>query len=204
MSSDLDAAQLARLAHALNPRCSLPSLVLLTDDDRLPDAEAAAERLPRGSAVILRSRNPVTRARLARRLRPVVHRRELALLVSEDAKLARDTGADGLHLPERRAREAAHWKALRPDWIVTAAAHSLNAVMVAARAGADAVLLAPVFSTRSHPGGDNIGAMRAANIVRLVHVPVYALGGIDVCNARRLTGCPLAGFAGIEALKVVR
>ena len=54
----LDRIRLARQANLLNERAgaALPPLVLMTDDERLPDPLAAARLLPRGSMVIVRAR----------------------------------------------------------------------------------------------------------------------------------------------------
>ena len=88
----------------------------------------------------------------------------------------------------------------RPGWIVTSAAHSPRAVRSAAALGVDAVLLSPVFATRSHPGAPTIGPMRFARWVSESPIPVYALGGIDARSGRRLRGSGAAGFAAIGGL----
>jgi thiamine-phosphate pyrophosphorylase len=96
--------------------------------------------------------------------------------------------------------EAFHWRALRPHWILTAAAHSLAACAIAKLGGADAALLSPVFPTQSHPGAPHLGATRAMLIARQAPLPVYALGGIDAVTARQLEGSPFVGVAAIGAL----
>jgi thiamine-phosphate pyrophosphorylase len=172
----------------------------MTDEARLLDPVAAARALPRGSAIILRHRQAEVRAALAGRLAPIAKARGLVLLIAGDAALAMRVKAGGLHLAEARAREAAHWKALRPGWIVTAAAHSLLALRTAKLARADASLLAPVFATKSHLGRPPIGAARARMIARQSPLPVYALGGIDARSVGRLRGARFAGIAGVGAL----
>ena len=69
--------------------------------------------------------------------------------------------------------------------------------MRAALAGVDAVLLSPVFPTKSHPGAAPIGPLRFAAWVRECPLPVYALGGVSLQSARRLASSGAAGFAGI-------
>lgn len=204
MASDLEVIRLARLARALNPASGLPPLILVTDDIRLPDPIAAASALPCGCAVILRHRDPTARSELAQRLRRTTRANRVILLISQDPDLAQNIGADGLHLPERQAATAAHWKALRPDWFVTTAAHSAASVAAAARARADAVLLAPVFQTISHPERAPLGILRACNIARQSTVPVYALGGVNQRSAMRLAGSSLAGIAAVESLSRLR
>ncbi|HEX3674579.1 MAG TPA: thiamine phosphate synthase [Rhizomicrobium sp.] len=195
MAADkLARAQLARAAMRFG------HLVLVTDDARPPLAAASA--LPRGSWVILRSRDAAQRAQLASELRKIARARGLALLIANDGALAAKIGADGIHLSELHARDAAHWRARHPRWLITAAAHSLRAC---ARArDADAVLLSPVFATGSHPGGATLGAIRARLIALASPVPVYALGGIGAHNVGNLSGARLSGIAAISALQSPR
>jgi len=163
-------------------------LVMFTDDSGR-DWLAAARRLPRGSAIVIRSREAKKRAALFETLSLLPG---LQLLIADDPKLAQS--ADGLHLPEARARESAHWRARRPDWIITATAHSLRGLM--ALTHVDAVFLSPVFATASHPDVAPLMPVRAAFIAALSPVPVYALGGVKARNAALLA----PGFAGIAAI----
>ncbi len=203
MASALNREKLARAARALNAACrrpDLPDLILMTDQTRVPDPAAAARALPRGSAVILRHTDTKARATLGRALIDIARNRGLMLLVAGDAPLAAEIGAHGLHLPEARAREAAHWRALRPSWMITVAAHSERALTAGRIAGADAALLAPVFATPSHPERDPLGPLRARLIVDRAGLPVYALGGVNAQTVARLAHANFAGIAAIEAL----
>jgi thiamine-phosphate pyrophosphorylase len=201
MASALARAKLARAARLLNARFApLPPLILMTDEARLKDPVAAARALPRGAAIVLRHTDRAARTALASALRGVARERGLRLIVAGDAVLAARLGCDGLHLPEARAAEAAHWKALHPHWLITSAAHSARAIQVAARARCDAVLLAPAFATRSHMGRSSLGASRFRLLAASARLPVYALGGIDAEKVQHLAGARLAGIAAIGAL----
>lgn len=182
----------------------LPPVILLTDSVRLPDPCAAANRLPPGSAVILRHYDDPARAVLARKLARICRRGRVRLLVAGDWRLALAVGADGVHLPEMVARRGpGAWGGMigkKPGFLVTAAAHSPAAIERAARIGVDAVLLSPVFPTASHPGAKVLGLHRFALWCREASIPVYALGGIDTKTARRLKGSEFVGFAAIGAL----
>jgi thiamine-phosphate pyrophosphorylase len=139
--------------------------------------------------VIVRSRDDARRAELTADMLQLARKRDLVVLVADDARLAALAG--GLHLPEARVWESVHWRALHPRWRITAAMHGLRLVP----AGLDAVFLSPVFPTRSHPGRSALSAMRANAIAGAMTVPVYALGGVDARNA-----VLLRGFAGIGAI----
>jgi len=194
-------AEVARQLKPAHPVELLPRLILMTDSIRLPYPDATVLSLAPGSAVILRERARARLAVLAHRLSPLCRARRIRLLVAGDWRLAREVGADGLHLPEAVIRHGpGHWRRVRRrDWIVTAAAHSPIAIRLAARLGVDAVLLSPVFATASHPDA-RIGPLRFARWARESPVPVYALGGIDAARARRLRGSGAIGFAGIGGL----
>ncbi|HJT43530.1 MAG TPA: thiamine phosphate synthase [Rhizomicrobium sp.] len=178
-------ANLSTHQHRLN--ANMP-LVLMTDD-RAADWARAASRLPYGSMVVVRSRDRDQRTKLARQLEGLAR-----LVIADDPALAARLGAAGLHLPERRMKEASHWRARFPDWIITASAHSLKALMHAYPL--DAVFLSPVFATASHENARPLTAVRAAFIAARAPVPVYALGGIDAQSAALLA----PAFSGIAAI----
>jgi thiamine-phosphate pyrophosphorylase len=169
----------------LNP--DMP-LVLMTDDRKCDWAEAA-RALPRGSLVVVRARDAKTRLALVEALHGIA-----PLLIAGDPVLAARTGAAGLHLPEARMKEAAHWRARFPQWIITSSAHSLRALIGAHLL--DAVFLSPVFATTSHKQARPLTPVRAAFIASHAPVPVYGLGGVTPRNAMLLA----PAFSGIAAI----
>jgi thiamine-phosphate pyrophosphorylase len=198
--------ELARYLKPRHPTQSLPRLILMTDNVRLPDPTIAIHSLPAGSAVILREPDQEKRAGLALRVQPLCQQHSVRLLIADDSRLARAIAADGVHLPETSVRRGSRrWQRGRsPGCIVTAAAHSPAAVRRAAKLGVDAVLLSPVFATKSHPGARTIGPLRFTRWVRESPIPVYALGGIDARGAQRLRTSGAAGFAAIGGLLASR
>lgn len=180
-------------------RPDLPALILLSDQRRLADPSAAAQRLPRGAAVLVRQSDPQTRCDLVDRLAPICRARCLRLFISDDIVLAEACGADGLHLPERSAASA-DALLIRRRWrgLLTVAAHGPRAIARAHLIGADAAMVSPVFATRSHPDQPGLGPLRFLTWARAARLPVYALGGINAANAGRLRDRNLVGLAGID------
>lgn len=174
-------------------RKALPSLLFFTDPARTPNALAVARRLPRGAAIVLRTFGAADAEAQARALKAIARARGLKLLIGQDAALARRVGADGVHLPERLAHQAGPLKQAQPRWIVTAAAHSRRAVLAAA---ADAVVISPVFPSRSPSAGAPLGPLRLAELAR--GRTAYALGGVNNKTARRLLDAGLIGLAAVE------
>ena len=176
-------------------------MLFVTDPERTPDPAAIAERLPRGAGIVFRAFGAHDALEQGQRLAEVARRRGLVLIIGADERLAALSGAHGLHLPERLAPALPRMRARHPRWIITAAAHSPAAVRRAARLGADAVLLSTVFESRSPSAGRPIGPVRLAAIVRSAPVPIYALGGVDMKNARRLGASGVVGIAAVDAFK---
>jgi thiamine-phosphate pyrophosphorylase len=197
-------ASLTRLAAQLNlrhpARVALPPLLLMSDAARLADPRAAARLLPRGSAVVLRNYGSPGRGALAAELAALCRARGLILLIGEDGALATEVGAHGLHFPEAQAARVPDWRRRRGDWIITVAAHSAPALARAARAGAGAAVLGPVFASASHLGAPSLGVDRFAALLRASPIPVYALGGIDSRGARRIACSGAIGIAALGAL----
>jgi thiamine-phosphate pyrophosphorylase len=176
-------------------------LLFFTDPARTPDPEAIARRLPPGAAVVFRPFGAADAGARGARLLAIARERKLKLLIGADAGLAARLGADGVHLPERLAHRARRLKAARPDWLVTAAAHSPRAARRALLDGADAVVVSAVFPSRSASAGPPMGPIRLAILVRRLGGPVYALGGVDNRTARRLKDAGLAGLAAVDGFR---
>jgi thiamine-phosphate pyrophosphorylase len=177
---------------------------MITDGKRQLDPFQALTFLPRGSIVILRDYDHPDRQHLARDLARICRSRRLVFLVAGSGRLAAQVRADGVHWPEALAHRALDWRIRRKNWLITVSAHSFPAIRRARLFGADAVLVAPVFPTRSHPGAPTLGSLRFAGLVRHAELSVYALGGISILTARRLNGSGAAGLAAINAFTTPR
>lgn len=135
-------------------------------------------------------------------LRPVAaraiaaaRRYDARVLVNGSAELARELGADGVHLTAARLAQLKS----RPDLeLVGASCHDEQELARAARLGADFVVLGPVQPTSSHPGMTGLGWNRFAQLVRDYPLPVYALGGLQAGDLER------AWRAGAHGISMMR
>ncbi|HUD92216.1 thiamine phosphate synthase [Sphingobium sp.] len=177
-------------------RKKLPGLWLITDE-RVPDDAllAAAMRLPRGRAGIL-FRHYRTEAHARRNLfdalRAIARRRRLVLLIAGDRRDAAAWKADGWH---GRGCKRLHRRMIR-----SAPAHDVREIVAAGRAGADMLLLSPLFPTRSHPGAPALGRTRFAALARRADGAVMALGGVKAVHRKMLRGIGADGWAAIDGL----
>jgi thiamine-phosphate pyrophosphorylase len=127
------------------------------------------------------------------------------ILVNDRLDVACALGAGGVHLGEGSlsvadARRLLRGRSQAKDFLVGASTHSLEAAFSAEKAGADYVIFGPVYATPSKaPYGPAQGIERLTGVCRTVSLPVLAIGGITVENAR---ACLEAGAAGIAAIRM--
>jgi thiamine-phosphate pyrophosphorylase len=101
-------------------------------------------------------------------------------VLADSSLTAREWGADGIYGAPLALYPATN------DLLTLATAHDLTEIGRANRMRADAVLLSPVFPTRSHPDAATLGPLRFRLLARHAQMPVIALGGMTGMTARRL------------------
>ena len=175
----------------------LPALLFMTDPQRTPEPWITAAALPAGACVVFRHFGASDAAATAERLRAATRQAGVRLLIGQDAELAAQVGADGVHLPERDLGRAADLRRQAPGWLLTGAVHG-EAVDVD---GLDAVVMSPVFNA----GGSSamrtpLGVEAFTARVGRASLPVYALGGITAANVRQLKSSGACGIAGVAAI----
>lgn len=124
-------------------------------------------------------------------------------LVSVTAGFAATVSADGIHLPERAIGNSRSPEKLRvpiPHLLCGVSVHSIDSAKRAEAWGADFLTFGPVFHTPSkHAMGFHTQGVKAVNaIVKSVHVPVFAIGGITPTGAKR---CIEEGAWGVAAIR---
>ena len=174
----------------MRSRQPLPRLWLMTDERMGEGLWDALARLPRGSGVIFRHYRTAHRRALFERMRAVARRRGLVLLLAGTPREAVGWRADGAH------GRSPHLSASRP-LLRTAPAHDARELT---RARAHAVLVSPVFATRSHPGTRSLGPLRFGLLARRTGTPLIALGGMDARRFGRVAPLGAYGWAAIDSL----
>ncbi len=126
------------------------------------------------------------------------------ILVNDRLDIALAAGAAGVHLGEKSlpVEAVAEWRRSsgRADFQIGASCHSLDSARAAVRGGADYVFFGPVFATPSKAAfGPPQGIERLREVCEAVEIPVLAIGGVNIENAR---ACLDAGAAGIAAIRL--
>ncbi len=135
---------------------------------------------------------PRTAAEFAQRVVALAHAHGAKVLVNSDSALAREIGADGVHLTAEQLRGAL----TRPDlpWC-GASCHSSEELRRAEALGVDLVVLGTVHATPSHPDAVPLGWEGFREIAKDAAVPVYALGGIVPSDLEQALSCGAHGIA---------
>lgn len=174
-------------------RQPLPDLWLLSDERNEATLDSALRRLPRGSGFIYRHYHLPPEERVARwyELLRVARARGHVAVLADSAQTALEWGADGIYGAAR---------ALYPtrDLLTLATAHSLHELGLANRQHADAVLLSPVYPTRSHPDAAALGPIRFRLLAAHARMPVFALGGMSHSAVRHLAWPRWAAIDGLS------
>lgn len=116
------------------------------------------------------------------RLRNIARDFEAVFIVNDYPDIAHAADADGVHLgqddlPLREARKIVGRKK-----IVGISTHNLNEAIEAERNGADYIGVGPVFQTGTKDAGLPKGTALIREIKRQIHIPVVAIGGINLDN----------------------
>lgn len=122
-------------------------------------------------------------------------------LVNDRVDLALAVGADGVHVGQDDLPCEAARALLGPERIVGVTAHSVAEAVRAERDGADYVGVAPIFSTKTKA---DAGVPRGVELVRevraAVSIPIVAIGGIDLTNARSVIAAGADAICAISAV----
>jgi thiamine-phosphate pyrophosphorylase len=88
---------------------------------------------------------------------------------------------------------------LEPAWWIGVSVHDVDEAWAARTAGADYLLVGPVFATATHPDRVPLATARLAEIAGL-GLPVIAIGGVTVERVPQLRAAGVHGVAAIRAL----
>ena len=123
------------------------------------------------------------------------------LLINTHTEVALDVGADGVHLPANAPSVAS----IRTQWferaqqrpVLGVSTHSLQDVMRADQDRVSFAVLAPIFE-KVATGASGIGLEALREACAVSRIPILALGGVRLGNARSCLEAGAAGIAGIR------
>ena len=188
------------LVQQITDRASLPDAALF---ERLSPAGQIAPPARACLSVQLRDRDLPVREllRLGQVVRAVTRAIGASMIVNDRVDLAILLEADGLHLGRASVSVAEARRLLGQGAWISMSAHSVEDVLAAAAAGANAVLLSPIFASPGKGAPIGTGALvqaRAALAKEGRSMKLYALGGVSLETAG---ACLEAGADGVAAIR---
>ena len=151
----------------------------------------------RSRLIQIREKNmqPEELAGFTREVVAMAHANDALVLLNGAPDIARDCGADGVHLDSAALMSCN----TRPD-VAWCGASCHNAVeLERARAlGLDFAVLGTLAATPSHPGAPTLGWQRFAELIRDYALPVFALGGVQPADMQTAWQCGAHGIAMIR------
>lgn len=188
----------------MSPREAVHGVYLVTDRQRLPDTELGTRvaALVNAGVRLVQYRDKTTdhqrRLGQAHALAGLCHRLGARLIVNDDPDLAAEAGADGVHLGAGDSAVAAARERLGPEAIIGASCYDdLERGRAAAAAGADYAAFGSVFPSPTKPEARRASPALIREAKAALAIPVVAIGGITVDNAREVVA------AGADAIAVV-
>jgi thiamine-phosphate pyrophosphorylase len=119
-------------------------------------------------------------------------------IVNDDPHLARELGADGVHVGQDDMDPAEARRILGPDAIIGLSTHSREQIEAAAKRPVDYISVGPIWETPTKEGRSATGLELIGEAAEIATRPWFAIGGIDTENADEVAS------AGAERLCVVR
>lgn len=120
---------------------------------------------------------------LAKRLREITRALNVGLIVNDNADIAMEISADGVHLGWRSLKIETVRKIIGNKKLIGFSAHNLQEAKIAFDEGADYITISPVFNTihKDYPVKP-LGVTKIREIKEQVNIPVIALGGVNTKN----------------------
>jgi thiamine-phosphate pyrophosphorylase len=137
---------------------------------------------------------------LAQRVKEVTDRHGIPLLINDRIDIALAMDAGGVHVgPEDLPLPLAR-KLLGDGKIIGASAASVDEALLFQTQGADYLGVGAVFPTATKRGTEKVGLDDLRRIKSAVHIPVVAIGGINMENATPVIETGVDGVAVVSAI----
>ncbi len=138
---------------------------------------------------------------LAEKIKTICEHYDAGLFINDRIDVAQGVDADGVQLGNASIPIEVVRDLLGPRKLIGASTHSIKEAQEAERAGADFVLFGPVYFTPSKAiYGKPQGLAHLKEVVEIISLPVYAIGGIKPENIPEVKETGIRGVALISAI----
>jgi len=191
----------------VNVHTKLRGLYAITDTHLIPRARFAetVEAAVRGGATLVQLREKDTPrdeiVRLGRAVLEVTRRYGALLIVNDHPSVAKEIGADGVHVGREDPPVAEARALLGPEVIIGASCYGdVERAVLAEQEGADYVAFGTPFPSPTKMKRTDIALDIFQRAKARVHVPVFAIGGINLSNAQQIIDTGADGIAVVSGV----
>ena len=122
-------------------------------------------------------------------------------LVNDRVDIALSVNADGVHLGQDDLPYAQARRLLGKKKIIGITVHDLAQAHHAQRQGADYIAVSPIFKTSTKPdAGSAVGIELIKKIKKRIPIPLVAIGGINLFNAKEVIRAGADSICAIQAV----
>ena len=136
----------------------------------------------------------------AREIQALSRRHGVPFVINDNVEIAREIGADGVHVGQSDMKARDVRSILGQDKIIGVSAQTVEQALLAQEQGADYLGVGAVFPTGSKDDAVEVDHQVLARICQAVDIPVIAIGGITADNVVSLKGSGICGIAVISAI----
>ncbi|NJC88778.1 MAG: bifunctional hydroxymethylpyrimidine kinase/phosphomethylpyrimidine kinase [Desulfuromonas sp.] len=162
---------------------------------------ASTQAALRGGARVVQYRDKerpyAAQIALGRQLLQLCRNTNTTFLVNDDPSLARDCGADGVHLGQGDGSVATARTILGTGKLIGVSTRTAEQARQAESEGADYIGLGAMYPTGSKDDAELVGVERLRQVRQATRLPIVAIGGIAYGNAAEVID------AGADALAVI-
>ena len=150
------------------------------------------------SVIQYRDKNPDNEVYLAKELLAICKNHQIPLIINDNAELAHQIGADGVHIGKDDGGIAAARKVLGPNAIIGLSCYDdINTALQAQANGVDYVAFGRFFPSSSKPLASPAHCETLRQARQQINIPIVAIGGILPENGKQLLD------AGADVLAVI-
>ena len=187
-------------------RCLKWRLYAITCPKGLSHQENAArvEAAIRGGASVVQVRDKrATDQELLRQaceLLPITRRLGVPLIVNDRPRVAKEVGADGVHLGQEDGSLSEARSLLGEEALIGRSTHSPEQALAAEKEGFDYIGVGPIYATPTKPGRSATGLEFIRFAAANLRVPFVAIGGIGETNLDEVLEAGALRVAFVRAL----
>lgn len=181
------------------------SLYLVTDNsDDVEKFLSTIEEAIKGGVTVVQIREKTADTldfyNLALKVKEITTKYNVPLIINDRVDIALAIDADGVHVGQSDMPCDVTRKLIGPDKILGVSAATIPEAEKAERDGADYIGTGAVFPTATKDDAPKVTKDELKEIVESISIPVVAIGGINLDNAKELTDTGIAGLSVVSAI----